>query len=104
MSVENSFRGHVIDGTNLMVANDVRVIRRLVVIDSLRDTEIDKFQSSFDEEKVSRFQIRVHDSSFVDSFHRFDHLLEIETHEIVVYELRVAALRALALALVQHFR
>ena len=40
----------MVDSTNLMVANDVRVIRSLVVVDSFRDTEeIDRFQRSFDE-------------------------------------------------------
>ena len=36
----------------------------------------------------------MHDSSFMDGFHRFDHLLEIKTHEVVVHELRKTAFGA----------
>ena len=43
---------------------------------------------------------RVHDSA-LDGFHRFDHLLEIKTHEVVVHE---GDPFGDCFALVQHFR
>ena len=73
--IDNRLRRHVIDGANLLLPMNIR----RVVLNRLRDPEIDQFQHAADEEEVGRFQIGVHHPFFMDGIHRAQHLKRSES-------------------------
>ena len=82
LPVEDRLRGHVVHGSHLVVAHDVRGVRLAGVL--LRDSKVDQLECALDEQEVRGFEIRVDDLELVDGADGFHHLLKVEPKEVIV--------------------